>query len=436
MAKVFKFRIRRIQNSKMNSERSRISHTSVCCQMMAPARKDDEELSEHLQPSFERKHTRVYQRGGHSSRAELMTVSVAKEGVSHGTGDSGGANCFHTRWRLLSTCLSLVLIIGLMYYQYLNALYLIDEVYDGGALREFRLLEKTTIRVAVTSDRAILQDFLGHFSLCEAVHEIQVLWPRDHPIPSVSAFQFKHTHSLVSFEHAGPEALLSPSIPIETASVLLLDADVRLACKDVAFTVSVWRSGSKSVVGFFPRLHVSDTKLGHINRVLGWEHVFLQGAYSIMLSGGAMVSTTLLAAASPSYSTHGMSDDVANAGVQQEKSASSVTASSTSSTTIPTNSTKLQASSSHAFLNTLSKNPDCNSVAVSLWCASNPVYKCSPPVWVKLSSLVILRGVRIPITITKSRQDQCIRLLSRELGVSSLPVSSHKAVRASERLFW
>ena len=37
--------------------------------------------------------------------------------------------------------------------------------------------------------------------------------------------------------------------------VLLLDPDVFVSCTDIAFSHSVWRSGSDAAAGFFPRLH-------------------------------------------------------------------------------------------------------------------------------------------------------------------------------------
>lgn len=376
-----------------------------------------------------------YQRGGPISSRQKDSAYAAKDddGVAAGSRGKKGIHfhmwcCDIARQRNVMASLLFALILGTAYYTYLNRLYLIDEVYEGGALRELRMVEKTTIRVAVIADKSSLQDFLGHYSLCQAVNEVQVLWPRDHPLPRASDFQYAHTHSLVSFEHSGHDKLFSSHLPIDTESVLLLDADVRVSCRDIAFTVSVWRSGSNSVVGFFPRLHVTSAKSssspGFISGVLGWEHVWLQGAYSIMLSGGAMVSSRLLSMTSPLEESR--SDDFMN---YEQQNVSNMD----KKLSLPGVAT-MKSNVSQSFTNILSTSPECNSVAISLWCAANPV--CNPPIWVKPSSLTLRSDVSLPVTVTKKSQDMCVALLSKELRISDLPVSSHKAVRASDQLFW
>lgn len=110
----------------------------------------------------------------------------------------------------------------LIYYQWLNYLYLLDEVYDGDKLRELSIDEKFTIRVSETADFKPLKRFIEKYSLCPSVYEIQVAWrsSKSERLPVLSDFTFAHTHSKVLFDHTMPEmqyaTILPQLLPIDT----------------------------------------------------------------------------------------------------------------------------------------------------------------------------------------------------------------------------
>ena len=90
----------------------------------------------------------------------------------------------------------------MIYYQYLNSLYFIDEIYDINGPKEYDLNEKLTIRVIATDNINHLKTFISKYSLCQCVHEIQIIWLsslKKKP-PLLSEFTFAHTHSIVTFD--------------------------------------------------------------------------------------------------------------------------------------------------------------------------------------------------------------------------------------------
>ena len=157
-----------------------------------------------------------------------------------------------------------ILSIAFGYYYYLNALYLVDEVLEADALRELSLIEKTTIYVQAPNNLEHLKRFVLHYSICPTIHEIKIRghnnrkW-KEQVQDEEKLFKFTKTHSLVTFDPViSPSLDTFPSFELKnvaTESLLLLDADVFVACDDVVFTQSVWRSASDALVGYFPRLH-------------------------------------------------------------------------------------------------------------------------------------------------------------------------------------
>lgn len=87
----------------------------------------------------------------------------------------------------------------LAYYLYLDKLYLVDEVLQGTRLRELAMAEKITVRVVAPRNIDSLNKFVLDLSVCQAVHEIQILWPHESPRPPDSYFKYPHTHSVVIF---------------------------------------------------------------------------------------------------------------------------------------------------------------------------------------------------------------------------------------------
>ena len=207
---------------------------------------------------------------------------------------------YRSKW--IAFIIALIGIIFSLYYSYLNNLYLIDEVYDGEALREYTMEEKLTIIVTAPKNSPEgLKKFVESYSLCQSVHEIVIIRSQlkdknkkvkgytdnnhkddENHFSNVNTyFRFMHTHSKVKFTYtylpddvrsSGSSSssskqshrILAPisyaqflydKQLIETSSAMFLDADVVISCDGVAFSQNVWRSANESVVGFFPRSH-------------------------------------------------------------------------------------------------------------------------------------------------------------------------------------
>lgn len=158
---------------------------------------------------------------------------------------------------LFITGVAAIAIILVSYYGFLDRLYLVDEVLSGDLLRELSLSDKFTIRLGSTKTMKGLSEFIGHYSICPSVHEIQIIWHSSFPLPDERDFQFTKTHSKVTFvdykAYSEGQRGINTDHPIDTDSLLLLDADVFVACRDLRFAHSVWRSSRDSLVGFFPR---------------------------------------------------------------------------------------------------------------------------------------------------------------------------------------
>jgi hypothetical protein len=182
---------------------------------------------------------------------------------------------------------------SIIYYLYLNHLYLLDEVLEIDKLREKTMDEKLTLIIEPSISEPSLRSFVSYYSLCTCVHEIIIAWETSN-FPSSDYFQYAHTHSKVTFS----KRLVSSSYPsiydiyvgdqykIDTegtdyirseliariicntstcsfcidwnsfvSAVMFMDVDIHVSCEDLAFTHNVWRSGNESIVGYFPRLH-------------------------------------------------------------------------------------------------------------------------------------------------------------------------------------
>jgi hypothetical protein len=103
------------------------------------------------------------------------------------------------RVQLVVAILVGILSILVCYYLYLDRLYIVDEVLQGTRLREYTLKEKLTIRVVAPRKLEDLNKFVLEHSICQAVQEIQIIWPHQQARPPDSYFKYPHTHSKVTF---------------------------------------------------------------------------------------------------------------------------------------------------------------------------------------------------------------------------------------------
>ena len=197
-----------------------------------------------------------------------------------------------------------ILVVACLYYAFLASLYLVDEVYEVNSLRELVLEEKFTIRViAPRNDDKQLRSFVSKYSICQAVEEIQVVWGHTaNPPPEATDFTYSKTHCPVVFDVLDDEGEWPPIhygstnpqfIKTRTEGVFLMDVDMVMECEDLKFVHSVWRSGRETLVGVLPRVHLKDDKTGQYT-YHGWNRVWWNGAYSLLLSGGVMAHNAVL----------------------------------------------------------------------------------------------------------------------------------------------
>ncbi|CAM6001937.1 unnamed protein product [Sphagnum balticum] len=86
-----------------------------------------------------------------------------------------------------------------VFYQYLNQLYILDEVYDIESLRELNMIEKLTIVVSPPVGEG-LKAFVEHYSICKPVYAIVIIWPSSKSSPDPNEyFKFSKTHSKVIY---------------------------------------------------------------------------------------------------------------------------------------------------------------------------------------------------------------------------------------------
>lgn len=327
-----------------------------------------------------------------------------------------------------------VTIAAMFYYAFLAGLYLVDEVHDVNGLRELELSEKLTIRVVAPRKESALRDFVSKYSICPVVEEIQVTWGHTSSKPPLAtSFTYSKTHSTVVYDEfvgddsGWPQAHYSSMLPSRTEAVMLLDADVLIDCEDLKFVQSVWRSGRETMVGVLPRIHMkwkyedgSPTEYTYH----GWSRVWWNSAYSLMLSGAAMVHRDLL---------------------KQTKDCEELVA-------------------------LLEKHPECHNVALSMWMSSkhrkaliddaNGVPESAvgadskavhPPMWAQVPvtrrSGPLVSSAHVDEVSQKlwEKRDgesarattcQCLTKLATALDIRDLSYVRSKAVVAKNRLFW
>jgi Glycosyl transferase family 64 domain len=177
--------------------------------------------------------------------------AMSKSSASAAASSSIWSYCRVHRW----PAVVIAAVLSICYYQYLNILYTVDEIYEVDGLREPLLEEQVTIRVPLPDNKAHLKPFIEKYALCPAVHEIQVIWRSRDP----SSFVYTKTHSKLVFDIKNPRQQdafgLKPGLPIATDGVMLLDANIRMSCESIKFMQTVWRSSQVVPVGLLPKLH-------------------------------------------------------------------------------------------------------------------------------------------------------------------------------------
>jgi len=325
-------------------------------------------------------------------------------------------------------CIIGIAAILLGYYLYLDRLYIVDEVLQGTTLREYTLKEKMTIRVVAPKHFKDLNQFVLQHSICQAVHEIQILWPHEQPHPEDSIFKYPHTHSKVRFvptHGRGAWESRYPEVKVETDSVLLLDADVFIPCKSLAFSQTVWRSSREACVGFFPRFLKwrgsprqetgggTETRTGRSRvSLLSLSNQEAHGSYSFMLPAGMLLNT---------YYITGISEKTGKFESAQVKA--------------------------RDYVNT---HPQCKDLVLPLWInyvssrggeatlAQFPPSSPAPPVWIDVPGLSV-RNVQIDAKkLTPEESDACLSDLIDifDLSESNFPSATFKSTIAATHWIW
>jgi len=360
-----------------------------------------------------------------------MRTVIPKKIISHAltlkltmASMKGTVKCSRTWWINILFCFSLFILISIIYYMYLNSLYLVDEVYDINGPREFILREKFTLRVKAphASHLNQLKMFVEHYTICRSIEEIQIEWiDTINNMPSRNIFTFAHTHSKVVFEDRTMLSSSEPSyhfhfIPlhsIATEAVLLLDVDVMVSCEDLELWHSVWRSSGDALVGLYPRLHSvassssssSSTSTSTSSakyqvpqegpyQYLGPLSVWWSGRYSLLLPAAVMLHRRyLLDLKADRYS------EVVG-----------------------------------RLATLLEKNAYCSDLALPLW----SIHRAAPaPIWLDVTKNIVRVGAyESEPFLGVDRKSTCLTMLIRLFRIQDIEYSTFKSVRASTQLFW
>lgn len=294
-------------------------------------------------------------------------------------------------YRFFLLSLLILIFAALAEYTYLNALYLVDDIYDITGPKELSLHEKFTIRVVAVQHPQHLKVFVEKYSLCPTVNEIQLLWSFATPPPDPTTyFTYSKTHSLVSFETYSPHhtdaSLLSPMSNISTDAILFIDIDTFLDCDAIAFLHSVWRSAATSAgVGVFPRYVDVATGLLQVP-----YEVWRKRRYNLLSSAAFM----------------------------QHKAYSASLAQNT-------------LESSTQLVEYVNKNKECTEFLYYLYAVAQGA---SRPVWVDVP--VQVKAKVLEPKAESKRRSSCIANMMRILGLKELPSSEHRSSRAVEHLIW
>jgi hypothetical protein len=361
-------------------------------------------------------------------------------------------------------------------------------------------VESTTIRVIAPKDSHSLFAFLRAHSKCDAVREIQIILPDGSDPPKADSYrgtsvktkklvydirhstttEFKNSNELNENDNSNPSTgddtslptLVSPSLQVNTESIMLLDTDMIMTCDDITLAVRTWQGARNSMgVGFFPRLvlpHITranDDKEKHeyISKVdwifHGPGQVWWSGAYSLLLPNGLITNTKWFDIMK--RASKGKLDD--NIHVKISNTPSNNINEATNSVE---NTEKVLLKRYQAMSKALHDHPYCkDTLEIPLWAslsgATPPIwldvhvdtswYPSSPRLspyqqklklqykawdkplsyWWDIFSIFENRG-----SIQRRTNEQCIDILTKSLDINFLPLSYQRAHAAKNDLLW
>jgi len=152
-----------------------------------------------------------------------------------------------------------------------------------------------TVRVNTFRRNDLLEKFLAHYTTCDEIKEIQVIWSdQENTIPST--LQKQYSSDKVKYEQHDTDKLSNrfrSLLNIPTEGVLSIDDDLLISCRELSQAHSVWTANKRALVGFSPRMNAYDPNTG-ADRYLRWQHTWWNGVYSIILTKACFLHKNFL----------------------------------------------------------------------------------------------------------------------------------------------
>ncbi|KAF6985890.1 hypothetical protein CFC21_003704 [Triticum aestivum] len=130
-----------------------------------------------------------------------------------------------------------------------------------------------------------LKMFVEHYSRCESVREIVVVWNKGNP-PGSDAFDSTVPVRIRVEELNSLNNRFRVDPLIKTRAVLELDDDIMMTCSDVEKGFKVWREHPERMVGFYPRMIDGDPPQYRNERYARGKK-----GYNLILTGAAFMDS-------------------------------------------------------------------------------------------------------------------------------------------------
>ncbi|KAK3134962.1 hypothetical protein QOZ80_5BG0412950 [Eleusine coracana subsp. coracana] len=130
-----------------------------------------------------------------------------------------------------------------------------------------------------------LKLFIEHYSRCESVREIVVVWNKGNP-PSSDAFDSTVPVRIRVEEINSLNNRFRVDPLIKTRAVLELDDDIMMTCTDLEKGFKVWREHPERMVGFYPRM-IDGSPLQYRNE----RYARGKKGYNLILTGAAFMDS-------------------------------------------------------------------------------------------------------------------------------------------------
>ncbi|KAG6528518.1 glucosamine inositolphosphorylceramide transferase 1-like [Zingiber officinale] len=130
-----------------------------------------------------------------------------------------------------------------------------------------------------------LKLYVKHYSQCESVREIVVVWNKGKP-PSESEFDSAVPVRIRVEEQNSLNNRFKVDPLIKTRAVLELDDDILMTCNDIEKGFRVWRENPERLVGFYPRL-IDGSPLQYRNE----RYARGKNGYNVILTGAAFMDS-------------------------------------------------------------------------------------------------------------------------------------------------